>query len=205
MNADFTIQAMVSRLLAGLIVVTIHGAVLAAMAVMLGDKGPRYDGRLTLSPAAQVDLFGLAAIVLSGFGWGRVVDIDKAQLRHGSLAVVATVLAGSAALLLLAWLLTLLIIPALTVLPYTAGLTTAAFLRFAAPFAVWIALFSLLPLPPLAGAHFLNAVGIRFPPSAGLWAGGALLLASLLGITRFVLQPLFNLIAPMILGAGAGI
>jgi Zn-dependent protease len=203
-SVDLTIQAMVFRLLAGLLVITLQGAIIAAMAVMLGDKGPRYDGRLTLSPAAHVDLLGLAAIVVSGFGWGRPVSIDKAQLRHGAVSLVAIVLTSSLALLLLAWVLTLLVIPALTALPYTAGLTTAAFLRFAAPFCIWMALFSLLPLPPLAGAHFLNALGIRVPESVGLWVGGALLLASLFGITRLVLLPLFSLIGPIVMGAGAG-
>jgi Zn-dependent protease len=114
------------------------------------------------------------------------------------------VLAGSAALLLVGYLLLLVVIPLLTLLPYTAGLTAAAFVRVAAQLCVWMALFSLLPIPPLAGAHFLAALGIAVPRQAGVWLGWALLLASLLGVTRMVLTPGYRLIAPMVLGTDIG-
>lgn len=199
-SAELTLQLMVFRFLAGLIIATVQGATIAAVAVLLGDKGPRYDGRLTLMPFGHVDLLGLGSMMVSGFGWSKPVAIETAQLRFGPWSPVIAALAGSAALLAVGYLLLLLVIPALTLLPYTAGLTTAAFLRVAARLCVWMALFTLLPVPPLAGAHLLAAAGIRLPAATGILIGCALLLASVLGITRMVLSPLYNIIAPLVLG-----
>jgi Zn-dependent protease len=202
-GAELTIQLVVLRLFAGLIIVTVHGAIVSAVATMLGDAGPRYDGRLTVLPMPHVDLVGLGAMVLTGFGWGRPVAIEPGKLRLGRWGLVVIVLAGSAGLLLLAILLLMLAIPLLTLLPYTAGLTTAAFVRVAARLCVWMALFSLLPMPPLAGAHFLAAAGIGVPRRAGTFLGWALLVACILGVTRMVLTPAYGVIAPLVLGADA--
>ena len=51
-GSDLTLQLVVMRLFAGLIIATVQGATIAAVAVLLGDKGPRYDGRLTPAPVA---------------------------------------------------------------------------------------------------------------------------------------------------------
>jgi Zn-dependent protease len=199
-GTDLTVQLVIVRLLAGLVIATIHGAVIAAVAVALGDKGPRYDGRLTLLPPRQVDLLGLGSLVLTGFGWGRPVAIDPKELRIGRWGLVVAVLAGSAALLLLGFLLPLLAMPLLTLLDYTAGVTAAEFVREAAQLCVWMALFSLVPIPPLAGGHFLTALGISLPAKAATYLGWALLVVSVLGVTRMALTPAYNLIAPLVLG-----
>lgn len=199
-GADLTVQLMVLRLLAGLIIATLQGAAIAAVAVLLGDNGPRYDGRLTLLLFGHVDLLGLGALVLTGFGWGRPVAIEAGALRPGRWGLVAAVLAGSAVLLLAGVLLPLLAIPLLTLLDYTAGVSAAAFVREAARLCVWMALFSLVPIPPLAGAHFLAALGVLVPKHAGAYLGWALLAASVFGATRLVLTPAYNWIAPLLLG-----
>ena len=203
-GSDLTVQLVMLRLLAGLILATVQGVTIAAIAVLLGDKGPRYDARLTLMPFANVDLLGLGSMMLSGFCWSKPVAIETAQLRFGRWGLVIAVLAGSAALLAVGYLLLLLVIPALTLLPYTAGLTTAAFLRVAARLSVWMALFTLLPVPPLAGAHFLAAAGIRMPAVTGILIGWGLLLASTFGFTRTILAPLYRLVAPLVLGPELG-
>jgi Zn-dependent protease len=199
-GSELTIQLVVLRLFAGLILATVQGAVIAAAAVLLGDKGPRHDGRLTLVPFNHVDLLGLGSIMLSGFGWSKPVAIETAQLRFGRWGLVIAALAGSAMLLAIGYLILLLIIPLLTLLPYTAGLTAVAFVRVTARLCVWMALFTLLPVPPLAGAHLLAAVGIRLPAPAGILFGWGLLLASVFGITRTVLTPVYDVVAPLVLG-----
>ncbi len=85
-------------------------------------------------------------------------------------------------------------------LPYTSGVTAAAFVRSTAQLCVWMALFTLLPVPPLAGAHFLAALGIRLPPAAGIVIGCILLALSILGVTRTVLAPAYDIVAPLVLG-----
>lgn len=199
-GSDLTLQLLVVRFLAALIIATVQGITIAAVAVLLGDKGPRYDNRLTPIPTAHVDLLGLGTLMLTGFGWSRPVAIDAGQLRFGQWGLVISALAGSLALLVAAWLILLLVVPLLTLLPYTAGLTAAAFVRSTAQLCVWMALFTLLPAPPLAGAHFLSALGIRLPPQAGIVIGCGLLALSIVGVTRALLTPVYNIVAPIVLG-----
>jgi len=63
-------------------------------------------------------------------------------------------------------------------------------------------LFTLLPLPPLAGAQFLQALGVRLPAAAGMLVGFGLFVMSALGITRTLLLPLFRVLEPLVLGPG---
>lgn len=197
---ELTLQLVVVRVLAGLLIAMVQGASIAAVAVLLGDRGPRFDGRLMLLPSRHIDLLGLGSLMLTGFGWSRAVDIDPGQLRLGRWGLVIAALAGSAALLAAAWLILLLVIPAVTLLPHTAALVVAAFIRSAARLCVWMALFTLLPVPPLAGGQFLPAAGIRLPANAGLIIGCVLVAVSILGSTRAVLTPAYQLLAPLILG-----
>ncbi len=198
---DLTVQQLVMRLLAGVIIATVQGVTIAAVAVLLGDKGPRYDGRLKVLTGGHIDLLGLGSLMLTGFGWGRPVAIDAGQLRPGRWGLVLAAVAGSAVLLLLGFLVLQLAGPLLTSsLDFTAGTTAAAFVRVAARLCVWMALFSLLPIPPLAGAHFLAALGISVPARAGTYLGWILLLATLFGVTQRVLTPAYNVIAPLVLG-----
>jgi Zn-dependent protease len=200
MSSDITIQLLLFRLIAGLMVVTVHGVALAMAAVWLGDDGPRHDGRLTLFPSAHVDMLGLGSIMLTGLGWGRPVAIEAGKLRTGRWGLAVAVLAASAAVLALAALLPMLAEPLLTTLPLSEGLAAAAFVRVGAQMCVWIALFALLPVPPLAGAHLLVALGIRLPRQAGTVFGLALIAASISGLSGRLLAPLHGLIAPILLG-----
>jgi Zn-dependent protease len=205
MNSDLSVQLLLMRVLAGVMIVTIQGATIAAMAVLLGDKGPRYDGRLSILPTRHVDLLGLGAIMLTGLGWGQPVAIEAGKLRPGRVGLVLATLAGSAALLLVAVLLLQLAGPALKFLDFTAGVTGAAFVREASRMCVWMALFSLLPIPPLAGAHVLTALGISLPGRVTPYLGWLILLASVYGLPRTVLTPAYNLIAPPVLGVDAAL
>ena len=199
-GSELTIQLLVLRFFAGLIIATVQGATLAGVAVLLGDQGPRHDRRLTVMPFGHIDLLGLGSLVLTGFGWGKPVAIDAEQLRYGRWGLVLAVLASSLALLAVAYLILFLVIPLLTLLPYTTGIGAAAFVRVAARLCVWMALFTLVPLPPLAGAHLLAAMGIRLPPAANMVTGIVLLVISILGVTGALLTPLYSIIAPLVLG-----
>lgn len=197
---DLTIQAIVVRILALLILVGIHGVVIAGTAVLLGDRGPRYDGRLTLAPAGHVDLAGAIGLVLFGWGWSKPVAIEPGKFLIGRVGAVVVILAGFVGLLVTALLLDALIRPALTMLPHTAGLTTAAFLHTATGLTIGFALFSLFPVPPLAGGLLLEAVGLRVP-SRLHWIFALLLLAAAAtGIVRQLLGPPQAALASLVLG-----
>lgn len=163
---NLTVQLLVFRVLALLVIVTVQGLLVAALAVLLGDRGPRYDGRLTLGPASHIDLVGAFSLVLFGNGWSKPVDVDPRELGTGRAGLVLIVVGAFAGLLALAALLHWLILPAVTALPHTAALSAAAFLRVASGLTIWVALLSLVPVPPLTGGLLLRAAGFRVPKSA---------------------------------------
>ena len=86
---DFTLQQIVLRFCALLLIVGAHGAAVAGAATALGDQGPRYDGRLSVNPLAHLDLLGLISGVLFSVGWIKPVAIDPGKLYPGHRALIA--------------------------------------------------------------------------------------------------------------------
>jgi Zn-dependent protease len=131
----------------------------AWMANRLGDDTPRLEGRLTLNPLAHIDWIGTVALPAitslmgGGFlGWGRAVNVNpmafRGSWRNGLLAVA---LAGPASNVVFAVLLAALT----ALLPSLAELTA-----YACYLSIYLALFNLLPVPPLDGSKFLIAARI---------------------------------------------
>ena len=198
--SDLTIQLIAFRVLALLIIAGVHGGIVAAVAVFLGDKGPKYDGRLTIVPTSQIDPVGAISLVIFGFGWAKPMAIDARQFRIGRIGIVVVVLASFAGLLITAALLEALVLPALTTLPHTAALTTAAFLRTAGDLSIWFALLGLIPIPPLTGGLLLNAFRIRVSRQAQWILAAMLLVAVATGVVRQLLGPAHAVLASVILG-----
>ena len=199
-DLNLTVQLIIFRALALLMMVAVQGAAVAAAAVILGDRGPMFDGRLTLSPPGHIDLIGAFSLLVFGYGWGRPVAVDPALLRVGRIGIVAVILAGFLAPLLLAALLDMLVLPALTALPHTTALATAAFLRATSELSISFALLSLVPIPPLTGGLVLGAAGIRVSRTAE-WILAAVVLAGVAtGVVRGLLSPAHAALASIILG-----
>jgi hypothetical protein len=199
MNLDLSLQLVVFRIAAAALLFTVQGLAIAAVAVLLGDRGPRYDGRLTLSPAAHVDLVGLLALVLSGLGWGRSVAVDGHELRPGPWALLVVALTGGLVLLGTAPILLLLVPPALELLPFSAGLATAAFLRLAAETAVWNGLLALVPIPPLAAGLVLTGARITIGPKLRALLVALVFAVLVTGVVRPALAPAQQIVAPFLL------
>ena len=201
MFPDLTLQQIGMRLAAMVIVAAVHGAAVAGAAVLLGDRGPRHDGRLTLVPSAHLDVVGTLSAVVFAMGWTRPVAVDPAALRFGRAGPALIVLAGTIALVATALAFLALVRPALEALSYTSGIAVAAALRVGAELSLWMAVLNLLPVPPLTGAHLLSALGLRVPKRAVLVSTAALLLLIASGAMRAGLTPLHDLVAPAVLGA----
>ena len=198
--SELTLQLIAFRVLALLIIAGVLGGTVAGAAVLLGDKGPSYDGRLTAAPFGHLDVLGGACLILFGLGWIKPIAVDAGRFRAGRAGLVLVVLAAFATLLATAALLLLLVLPALTVLPYTAGITTAAFLRGASQLCMWFALFNLLPIPPLTGGHLLTAIKVRVPHRVVWILAAGLVVAAATGVVRQLLAPAYALLAPLISG-----
>jgi Zn-dependent protease len=200
--ADFTLQQIVLRFCAMVLIVGIHGAVVAATACALGDPGPRYDERLRLSPLAHLDLLGFASGVLFGVGWIKPVAIDAAALRIGRIGLVVIVATPAIAILTFAVMLQLLRPLLLPFLGDTPSTLTFGLIETIGQLGIWFALINLFPAPPLTGSHLLTA----FIPAAGefmrryhiYFALGLTALAATGIITR-TLEPVYRTIAEIIL------
>ncbi len=164
------------------------------MAEKCGDSTAKRAGRLTINPLAHIDPFGtvilpLICLMLPGsflFGWAKPVPIDPRNMKQPrrDMALVAAagpgmnLLLAVASAFLLAWLLTFE--PTLSLRkaaePDAASdLFTTMFLRPIAVMAlysvminVFLALFNLLPIPPLDGGRILTAL---LPPKPAMALG----------------------------------
>ena len=200
--ADFTLQQIVLRFCAMVLIVGIHGAVVAATACALGDPGPRYDERLRLSPLAHIDLLGFASGVLFSIGWIKPVAIDAAALRSGRIGLVVIVATAAIAILTFAVVLQLLRPLLLPFLGDTPSTLTFGLIETIGQLGIWFALINLFPAPPLTGSHLLTA----FIPAAGefmrryhiYFALGLTALAATGIITR-MLEPVYRVVAEIIL------
>ncbi len=145
-----------------------HGAV----AYAFGDPTAARHGRLTLNPLPHIDPVGtvlLPAVLLLAplalgtrpflFGWARPVPIDPRHFRHPRRDVVLVALAGPATNLALAAT-SALALAALPVSPDPTSLVWA--LRLMADASIRIncvlAVFNVLPIPPLDGGRVLTAI-----------------------------------------------
>jgi len=154
---DVSLQQLVLRLFALLLIAGVHGVAVAGTAVALGDPGPRQDGRLTCNPLAHLDIVGGVLVALFSVGWIRPIAIDPEQLRLGRAGLVLVVIAGAAATLVSALALRLVRPMILPLLPDTASALSFALIETTAQLSLWFALFNLLPLPCLTGNHLLVA------------------------------------------------
>jgi Zn-dependent protease len=201
---DLSLDQLLIRAGACVIIAAIHGAALAAIARALGDRGPQFDERLTLNPLSHLDVFGAVAMILSQLGWIRPMVIEHAQLRLRRLGLVVCVVASLAVTLIVAQLLFWLRIPALLVMPTAVAPTVLATLNAAGEMAAWFVALNLLPVPPLTGAHLLVAIRPGLVPLFALYRVQASVLAAVLvlsGVVQPVVRPIRDAILYFVPGS----
>jgi Zn-dependent protease len=200
---DLSLHQLIIRLGASIIIVSIHGFALAAIARTLGDRGPEFDERLTLNPISHLDVLGAAMMILFQLGWIRPIAIDPSAMRLGRLGLFGCVF-GSLAVTLAAVILLLgSRLPVLSYMPTAIAPTVIATLNGAVEMCTWFAVFNLLPLPPLTGAHFLVAARPSFAPLLAkyqIYAAIGLAALILAGAPQSVLQPGRDAIASLLPG-----
>ena len=130
------------------------------MAAKLGDNTAKYNGRLTLNPLASIDPIGSLAILLFGFGWAKPVPVNARNFRNPKRDMAITALAGPISNLLAALVGAILFnvvkvnqmsIPAV-LLPWL-----GFFFQYYIVINVMLAVFNLIPLPPLDGSRIIGA------------------------------------------------
>lgn len=143
-------------LIALVVSITFHEFSHVFTAKLLGDRTGEYAGRLTLNPLAHLDPFGMIAILLVGFGWGKPAPFNPYNLRSQRWGPGLVALGGPASNLLLMIVFGLLLKIAYPLLGPTNYLTI--FLQVLVTFNGVLMVFNLIPVPPLDGSHILEGI-----------------------------------------------
>jgi len=133
-----------------LIASTVHEYFHAWSAFKLGDPTAKAEGRLTLNPLAHIDPIGAIMMVLFRFGWSKPVPINEYNFNNRRKGMALTALAGPVSNILLA---------ALSGILYqflSDYYLIAFFLQVFATINISLAVFNIIPIPPLDGHKIVN-------------------------------------------------
>ena len=151
---NFFIGAITS--LPGIIIaMVIHEWAHARVAYGLGDFTPKMMGRLTLNPAAHIDVLGLIMLFIAHFGWAKPVQINPYNFSNPRRDDILVSLAGPGANFAIAFL-TLIFMNIIIKLglPITEGVEMVFSMIILIN--INFGIFNLLPIPPLDGSHVLR-------------------------------------------------
>lgn len=139
--------------------ISLHEFAHAYAADLQGDRLPRAMGRVSLNPARHLDVLGTLMIFLVGFGWGKPVEFRPQALSSKRFGAAIVALAGPAMNLALALVGAFAFVASRNA--SVSGTLTLFFGLFAS-INILLAVFNLVPLPPLDGSRLLT---IFLPPN----------------------------------------
>lgn len=140
--------------------ITFHETCHGLVAYALGDPTAKRAGRLTLNPLKHIDLFGLVMLAVVKFGWAKPVPVDMRRFRSPKAGMALTALAGPLGNLLLAFLAVLLYSVCGFYYDLYGGQVWYYLVLFCLDtmvLSVGLAVFNLIPVPPLDGSKILGA------------------------------------------------
>ena len=124
----------------------------------LGDPTAKNQGRLTLNPLAHLDPFGSLMILFVGFGWAKPVPVDSRYLANPRKDMMKIAFAGPASNLLLALIGGLIIRLTGYVDTFTSMLILFTQINIS------LAVFNMIPIPPLDGSQIFSGIMIQRNP-----------------------------------------
>ncbi len=129
---------------------------------LLGDKGVKYRGRLTLNPLSHVDPMGALCLILFGFGWAKPVPVDPRYYKNPKVGMAITALAGPLSNIIAAFVGMLIYTFVIGFAPFEFILSEVwgyftIFFSYFVLLNISLAVFNLIPVPPLDGSKILFA------------------------------------------------
>lgn len=202
-----------------LLALTVHEAAHGLVAFWLGDPTARRAGRLTLNPLKHLDPMGtllplvlLATGVRAVIGWAKPVPVNPGYFRKPDRDMMLVALAGPGSNLLLAALFGQVLNLIITAAPHPdqAALPFLRWMASAAYSGVFInaalALFNMLPIPPLDGSNILSYF---LPPgpraayqSVGRYGMIAVIVLAMTGLLGQIIGPLIETVGAALLPSG---
>jgi Zn-dependent protease len=207
--------------------ITLHEAAHGYVAWALGDDTAKRMGRISLNPLRHIDPFGTiilpAMLMVMGsflFGWAKPVPVNFTKLKPSRLGMVLVAAAGPGANVLMAAI-AILLMPHVSLLPHAAVDWARLNLVYAVQINLLLAVFNMLPVPPLDGGRVL--VGILPRPLAMRVAGienvgvlillAALVLLPMLGRElnlpldpfEWIIQPVVNFLLEVLVALFGGV
>jgi len=143
------------------VAISIHEYSHAWSADRLGDPTAKNQGRLTLNPLAHLDPIGTLFLFLAGFGWGKPVPINPNNFYNKKWDRLWVSLSGPASNLLMALVLAIpyrLFILANWDLAILNSSFIGTILNVMVEINIILAVFNLLPIPPLDGAEIISII-----------------------------------------------
>ena len=148
-----------------LLVLPLHESAHALVAKWFGDDTAERQGRISLNPLAHLDPFGGLLMVLTGFGWAKPVPINPLRMKKYRAGISLTALAGPVSNLLAAFVAGIAYniiictksgLMALVSSEVTTMSCVLLLLSFLFQVNVVLAVFNLIPIPPLDGYNVLS-------------------------------------------------
>ena len=191
-----------------LIAITFHEAAHAITALRLGDDTAARLGRGSLNPRRHLDPAGTIMLLIAGFGWGKPVPVNPSRLRVGRTGMALVSAAGPMANVALAVAFALLFRVGVLDGSFTREDLQSASLPAWASIIAWygvalnllLAVFNLLPLPPLDGGGIIQGIAPRSwrPAVVQLQRFGPIVLMGLIALTFLTdISPLGYIFRPV--------
>ena len=189
---------MISGVVIILMSLTVHEVSHGYAAYKLGDPTAKNAGRLSLNPLKHLDPIGALMLFIFGFGWAKPVPVNpyyfEGDRRKGMMTVS---FAGPASNLLLAFILiAIYTIGHFGTLSYAYSVTGLILYR-AITLNVYLAIFNLIPIPPLDGSKILagvlpQATAYKFLNTVEQYGFLILMALVFFHITDMILVPIAN-------------
>ena len=145
-----------------LVSLILHEIAHGYVAYRCGDPTAKMMGRLSLNPAKHLDPVGTVCMVIFGIGWAKPVPVNPRNYRHYRRDDILVSVAGIVMNLILFLLTTALVVAIQRHVTYSTFMYYIyLFLYLMSSLNLSLALFNLLPIPPLDGYHLLNDIIFR--------------------------------------------